>query len=91
MISKKEKKIYFALESIPASHLFPIKASSKRLSMKREVELGEREKEERRDRVCGCVCLRNDKVRHLTRCICVIVVNIGSKRFQLSDLFMFKF
>ena len=61
MISKKEKKIYFALESTPASHLFPIKASSKRLSMKKEVELGERvgrEREEREERPCVWMCVQ---------------------------------
>lgn len=71
VISKKEKKIYFALESIPASHLFPIKASSKRLSMKREVELGEREKGERRDHVCGCVCLFVPVYVCFYVCLCV--------------------
>ena len=60
VISKKEKKIYFALESTPASHLFPIKASSKRLSMKKEVELGERvgrQREEREERPCVWMCV----------------------------------
>lgn len=56
VISKKEKKLYFALESTPASHLFPIKASSKRLGMKKRGgaggESGERERGERGETVC---------------------------------------
>lgn len=76
VISKKEKKLYFALESTPASHLFPIKASSKRLGMKKRGgaggEWGERERGERgerRDSVCACV----DVCACLCGCMCVFM------------------
>lgn len=58
VISKKEKKLYFALESTPASHLFPTKSSSKRLVWRKRWSWGRvRRERERRDSACGCVCL----------------------------------
>ena len=52
MILKKEKQIYFALESTPASLMTSIKASSKRLSIKKRGRVGG-EREEREN-----VCMR---------------------------------
>lgn len=68
MILKKEKQVYFALESTPASLMISIKASSKRLSIKKRGRVGgereERENVSMRVWMCVhvyiyvCVCLR---------------------------------